>query len=1526
MEWSRLPEQSWRELVLAALGHPWGKAPADRVELPGEWHAVIFDPAAILPIDRKQQALLATREPSKKRGIKWFGPDDVVAVLSAQHRARLEAACGTGDVLGREAGPLAEDLTQFLEAELLADLYSRLESISSDPEKRIPLSRVFVDLPTDHGTDFCARLASLEPTFARDIEERHVLLVGGPGQGKTTVGQYLCQIHRAYLLAPRISMLGPDAEGQLGPLLRQVEALRPAQLRFPIRVPLHRFAAQLSDGPDPLWDWILARFRLQIGRDVDAKALLAFFDRFPILVVLDGLDEVPASANRDAVVSAIQTFIYYQRGADFHRGADILAVASTRPQGYRGEFEWQPTTLLPLETNHARTYAERLIRERNRTDKERQAIVRERFERALVDTRTAALSRSPLQVTILCALLERQSAAPPQRWALFRDYFRVIYDRERDRDIPSTRVLGQHEQVVRRLHWEVGYLLHVRSEVANGEDASLSRAEFAGVVTRILDHRGFSGADAEALRTQLVEAALLRLVFLVGVGDEHVGFEIRSLQEFAAAERLVEAEGPIVEERLATIARPAHWRNVFAFAAGHGEAEHEPLVAAILRVLERFPDEAPALAAEMIAEGVGASMPARRAFLLDTAARGLAGPLAPRIVEVLAKQAPERVSGAPRLSVRGWAAADAAGVEIRLEQVDPEEVPEALITTPEREEDIEGAFWRYPPERWQDHDGDFVTPAKVVYAFYGHVRLEFEALPGHTLDWVPLDTAFERPNIPATAHPGWQVADAAWRFRSNPTPSTLAALLEAAPKARPASLALVNTLPWPVGSILARPRPEQFAEDAREGVFGDIDDWRCAEDRWTLASPDAWDRTPADDDRPYDATICTTGLPPAVQVGLNTNSAMPTELTTLWRQSDGTDFRVNFWLSFYPDLFPAAGDHRWSGVTTTRSVKLLILAARKDGWLGAWRDLLGLAGRARRRREPVPEMGSLLAKPPPYDPGLLAFAAATIRAGTRILVSADTLASIIPPDDRLAADHLLVRLTQPEPDPTAEAELRRLLPLVDTLAGDLVDASRAVPEPHYDDTLRLAISLTSLPIRTRLLDELADRVAAHPSGLADPTRAIALQLPTLPGTSLPEPAPTFTAERLQRVKLVDFKGHAELEITNPDRGQWTLFLGDNGVGKTSILRAIALALLPIEVAQTWVTIAPAPTVRIGASTAGAAIQLSGQTWTCAISGSSVQASDRPTDLFLVGYGPHRGSVHGGSTEPDFSPRAAVNTLFDDGASLTHPDRWLQTWSLRAYERKNGDQQFFEALKATLAKLLPGVDRIDVSSEGSRVHGPNFPGVPLSALSDGYLTTAGWMLDLVARWAEWARARKLVVDGDFAQRMTGLVLIDEIDLHLHPQWQRELVVTLRSHFPNLSFVATTHNPITLLGAEPGEICVLQRTSAGVTATFRDIPRGADADHVLTGDWFGLISTVDADTLRLLDEQRALLRTDPEAARVAEIRETLRARLGGQSTSIERLVESVAAEILTEETASLTPETLQVARAKIAERVRQRRSGG
>ncbi len=315
--------------------------------------------------------------------------------------------------------------------------------------------------------------------------------------------------------------------------------------------------------------------------------------------------------------------------------------------------------------------------------------------------------------------------------------------------------------------------------------------------------------------------------------------------------------------------------------------------------------------------------------------------------------------------------------------------------------------------------------------------------------------------------------------------------------------------------------------------------------------------------------------------------------------------------------------------------------------------------------------------------------------------------------------------------------------------------------------------------------------------------------------------------------------------------------------------------------------------------------------------------------FAVAYGCRRGSVLGGPSRDVNveSPLAAVETLFDDHVGLVHAETWLKERKLAAtLNPGSADDEFLNAVQQILIALLPGIDEVHISDRGVCVAGPEVGRIPIGAMSDGYITTAGWVLDLIARWSADARRRGVPLDASFRERMTGLVIIDEIDLHLHPRWQRYVVADIRSLFPRMSFVVTTHNPLTLLGAKPGEVFVLQRDEASrqIAARQRDLPPGLGAEGVLTGDWFGLSSTLDDDTLTLLDRHRQLLQSgDQESTEARQIEDTLTERLGSYAaTSIERLAQSAAAQVLDHDARTLSPEAREIARSKIVDLLHER----
>ena len=122
-----------------------------------------------------------------------------------------------------------------------------------------------------------------------------------------------------------------------------------------------------------------------------------------------------------------------------------------------------------------------------------------------------------------------------------------------------------------------GIILQIDSERIGRTDAKLSRSRFVELVEGRLTEEGHSGKSLHSLARDVVDAASQRLVFLVELESEQIGFEIRSLQEFMAAECLMDGSDQNIRRRLDEIAPIPFWRNVFLFAAGKCFAERQEL-------------------------------------------------------------------------------------------------------------------------------------------------------------------------------------------------------------------------------------------------------------------------------------------------------------------------------------------------------------------------------------------------------------------------------------------------------------------------------------------------------------------------------------------------------------------------------------------------------------------------------------------------------------------------------------------------------------------------------------------------------------------------------------------------------------------------------------------------------------------------------------------------------------------------------------------------------------------------------------
>lgn len=287
--------------------------------------------------------------------------------------------------------------------------------------------------------------------------------------------------------------------------------------------------------------------------------------------------------------------------------------------------------------------------------------------------------------------------------------------------------------------------------------------------------------------------------------------------------------------------------------------------------------------------------------------------------------------------------------------------------------------------------------------------------------------------------------------------------------------------------------------------------------------------------------------------------------------------------------------------------------------------------------------------------------------------------------------------------------------------------------------------------------------------------------------------------------------------------RWTVLLGENGCGKSTILKAIGLALAG-SVALPDLLGDPSDWVRNGA--ARATIKLTvrtaereDRTFTLVIvRGDGIDTVIKRNseglaqldsalkhgtlNYFVAGYGAFRRPPDP-EQEQVWSRRhrqraAALNTLFTGNAGLIGMEQWARQHDYRA--GPDGRHIIGEALNM----LLPGMTFKEIDKEtGQLVLETQDGAVALRHLSEGYQAMAAWAGDLLYRMSEAFASYKNPLTA------RGVLLVDEMDLHLHPVWKRRLVEFINDAFPNLQVVATTHSPLSIQQCGENELYVVMR---------------------------------------------------------------------------------------------------------------------
>jgi uncharacterized protein (TIGR02646 family) len=330
------------------------------------------------------------------------------------------------------------------------------------------------------------------------------------------------------------------------------------------------------------------------------------------------------------------------------------------------------------------------------------------------------------------------------------------------------------------------------------------------------------------------------------------------------------------------------------------------------------------------------------------------------------------------------------------------------------------------------------------------------------------------------------------------------------------------------------------------------------------------------------------------------------------------------------------------------------------------------------------------------------------------------------------------------------------------------------------------------------------------------------------------------ARTIQRVVIRNFRPIRELELDlatpTAERMSWLAVLGENGSGKSSVVQAIALALMG-ERLRAQLGVDAAACVRHGARRGSVEVWLSGldEPVTLRFSTKSASFEGEPGErLAVLAYGATRLLARPPLTPPPTEgDLGRVRNLFSPFAPLGNATGWLL----------DADSQRFHAAVRALRHLLPlgDADRITRTGGSSpkvlcRTLGAS---VTIDELSDGYQSMVALAVDMMAKLFS--------VGWPAMEAAEGVVLLDELGAHLHPRWRMRVVAALRKVFPRLQFLVTTHEPLCLRGLADGEVVVLRRDASNEVEALTDLPpiEGLRVDQLLQSEFFGLNSTLDPD---------------------------------------------------------------------------------
>ncbi|WP_081285715.1 AAA family ATPase [Tritonibacter mobilis] len=375
--------------------------------------------------------------------------------------------------------------------------------------------------------------------------------------------------------------------------------------------------------------------------------------------------------------------------------------------------------------------------------------------------------------------------------------------------------------------------------------------------------------------------------------------------------------------------------------------------------------------------------------------------------------------------------------------------------------------------------------------------------------------------------------------------------------------------------------------------------------------------------------------------------------------------------------------------------------------------------------------------------------------------------------------------------------------------------------------------------------------------------------------------PSELRAALTSVSVRNFKSleKIDLDLQLPEPGQSApalLILGENAIGKSSILEAIALAVMP-EAARVKLLVEPAKMI-LDPSFLGAPRQLApmeaelragfanGTHISVTLSRDPLAQISQTDEVALpvFAYGAYRQYQKG---DRNFVAHKHVRSLFHPDELLPNPERWLLKLDESEFDMVARALREVFNIESAFHVLERNNDRIYVVVRPVKTKDGPVLRTPIEFVSSGFRAVLAMLCDTMQGLMDSR------VNPDFSslENSKALVLIDEVEAHLHPRWKMSIMTGLRKALPSVTFIATSHDPLCLRGMKKGEVIVLERVSGDESRTslpvfthsLVDLPDNENwtVEQLLTADFFQMHST------ESLEAERRAARMEDRLARGA-----------------------------------------------------------